>query len=389
VRHPTHKRLQHADQTIDAVGDAAAIGVAAIMIGATEPAFLSAADRQVNHLLNVAPRFWNGAISHREEVPELWADFVYMVPPVLAYYAKATNNASILAEAVRQCGLYRDVLRDNTTAPYAGLWEHIVGPNSPEHGLWSTGNGWAASGMARVLGTVVAWPGLENKDALAKDVSGVVKEILDGAMAVDRDDGLLRNYLNDSSWFGEVTGTAALAAAAYRVAVLAPDIFGRKYVAWADESRAAIVAHTGANGILAPAVNPLNWLDRTPAMKGSPEGQAIAVVMYAAYRDCVCAGVCEASTAPATSSVAVPSSTITSSSSLTGDGGTSSGSVPSATSTAISASLSGTALSAGTATATSSSVADNSTTMTASVPGTSVTSSSSSPIKVLSTSVEV
>lgn len=60
------------------------------MIGQSEPAYMAASDRQADHLLNVVPRFWNGAISQREDVAELWSDFMYMAPPFLAYYAVAT-----------------------------------------------------------------------------------------------------------------------------------------------------------------------------------------------------------------------------------------------------------------------------------------------------------
>lgn len=40
---------------------------------------------------------------------------------------------------------------------------------------------------------------------------------------------------------------------------------------------------TGADGIVAPAVNPLGWGDTTPDTSGSPEGQAFAVLLHAAY----------------------------------------------------------------------------------------------------------
>jgi len=106
------------------------------------------------------------------------------------------------------------------------------------------------------------------------------------------DDGLLHNYLNDAGWFGEISGTALLSAAAYRMAVNDLGMFPQKYIAWADMNRAALAQHHGSNGIFSPAINPLDWHDRTPLTSGSPEGQAFAVYLYAAYRDCLGAGVC-------------------------------------------------------------------------------------------------
>ena len=80
---------------------------------------------------------------------------MYMAPPFLAYYAADTDNEDLLREVVRQCGLYREVLQLNTGSSYDGLWRHIIGPEAQDTGLWSTGNAWAAAGMARVLATVV------------------------------------------------------------------------------------------------------------------------------------------------------------------------------------------------------------------------------------------
>ncbi|KAI5861900.1 hypothetical protein GGS23DRAFT_611022 [Durotheca rogersii] len=286
-------------------GDAAALGVPAILIGQTEPAYLAAAGRQVRHLLDAVPRWPNGAISHRETVAELWADFVYMAPPTLAYWAVQTRDPDLLAAAVEQCLLYGDVLgvgrstaagegRDaaggNATD---GLWRHIVGPQSEDLGLWSTGNAWAAAGMSRVLATA-AGSGLglgggaaAADDLLLRRLRDSIRGILDAAMRLDAaepGEPLLRNYLDDATWFGELAGTTLLAATAYRMARLAPAEFGARYVRWADAKRRAAEARVDARGLLAPVVNPLDWRDRTPRSE-SPEAQSFAVLMFAAHRD--------------------------------------------------------------------------------------------------------
>lgn len=56
---------------VGAIGDPASLGVSALLIGKTDPAFLAAAERQKNYLFQ-APKWANGAISHRVEVAELW-----------------------------------------------------------------------------------------------------------------------------------------------------------------------------------------------------------------------------------------------------------------------------------------------------------------------------
>jgi rhamnogalacturonyl hydrolase YesR len=112
-------------------------------------------------VVNIAPRAWNGAISQRDNTPELWADFMYMAPPFLAYYAVATKNESLLRMTIAQCGLYRQILQANMSntnqSEFQGVWEHIIGPNDYQPGLWSTGNGWAAAGMTRVLAATLKW----------------------------------------------------------------------------------------------------------------------------------------------------------------------------------------------------------------------------------------
>lgn len=268
--------------------------MSAILIGQTQPEYLAAAGRQVEHLLTTVPRWPNGAISHREDVAELWADSVYMAPPLLAYWGVQTDNASVLAAALEQGALYGDALGvpvDGAAAAAgtAGLWRHIAGPQSADPGLWSTGNAWAAAGLARVLATA-------QRSRLAGDAAvqrsaararAAARAILEGARAADAAEPaepLLRNYINDTTWFGELSGTTLLAAAAYRLARLAPAEFGPPYTAWADTKRAEVLRRIGPDGLLAPVINPLNWGDRTPGTE-SPEAQSFAVLLFAAHRD--------------------------------------------------------------------------------------------------------
>lgn len=204
---------------------------------------------------------------------------VYMVPPFLAYHGVATSDIGLLKESARQCKLYHDVL-----AQQSGPWLHI---DSLDLALWSTGNGWAAAGMSRVLATMRKSPYNSQTTTEQSQLSGMIKNILDGSIAMDKDgSGLLRNYLNDTTWWGEISGTAILAATALRMAKLEPNNFGNKYVDWAAQKKEAVdkKINTG-NGIVSPAINPLDWHDRGQYTKGSPEGQSFVVLMYAAWAD--------------------------------------------------------------------------------------------------------
>lgn len=282
------RKLTKQTPYLGAAGDPASLGTSAILIGQTDNDFLEAADRQVQHLLNDVPRWSNGAISHRESVAELWADFVYMAPPLLAYWAVQTSDADLLSEAVQQCLLYRDVLAvaEDSGESAAGLWHHIIGPENQDLGIWSTGNAWAAAGMTRVLATALRAPSGLGDSADKEGLKSAIRAILDGAVRLDDaepDEPLLRNYLDDPSWFGELSGTSLLAATAYRMAVLEPDEFG-SYASWADAKRHEVTDRIGSDGLLYPVINPLNWSDRTPAGE-SPEAQSFAVLLFAAYRE--------------------------------------------------------------------------------------------------------
>ena len=223
-----------------------------------------------------------------------------MAPPFLAYYAADKSDASLLSQVVQLCNQYRQVLRANITGPSEGTWEHIIGPQSQDTGLWSTGNGWAAAGMARVLAVVMKSP-IAAKQTWRYKAQGqlrnYIREIIDGAMASPQSNDLLRNYLNDVTdghGFGETSGTSLLAAVTYRMAVLYPNVFGSSYIQWADAVRKTLGNghHISSNGTVYPAVNPLNWYDTKPYTAGSPEGNNFVVLMYAAWRDCVQAGIC-------------------------------------------------------------------------------------------------
>lgn len=120
----------------------------------------------------------------------LWSDFIYMVPPTLAYQAVATNNQDLLRTAVEQIGLYRDVLQDKP----AGLWKHIAGSRT-DAGTWSTGNGWTTNGISRVLATVKHWPTSAGWTTETQDLVQWAREIIDGAISVGpvAGTGLFRN----------------------------------------------------------------------------------------------------------------------------------------------------------------------------------------------------
>lgn len=293
------------------VADPCSLGVFAIMAAQVEKwtndglsgrPYMTAYERQERFIMTEAPRYEiNGAISHRLEVAELWSDAIFMFPPFLAYGGTIDQGTSgtgffLIKHALQQIESYRDVLMIEE-GETKGAWKHIVGPSEmADTGAWSTGNGWAAYGIARVRATLVGWEkGANLLHKEMRELDGWMAEIIDAAIRTDdHESGLLRNYLGDETWFGETAGTALLAASAYRLAVfLEPGEQRKKYAAWAATKREAVWAHIDAEGVAKPAVNSLKHLQREPHDGPNPEGQSFLLLLAAAWRDCVQAVVCE------------------------------------------------------------------------------------------------
>lgn len=289
------------------VSDPASLGVYPILAAADSEKtqqgneYKQAVDRQASYLTTVAPRYANGATSHRATVAELWSDAIFMFPPFLAYHAiyssrSPSATAGKLQQTVEQIKLYRDVLII-TEGANRGAWRHIVGPSEmADPGAWSTGNGWAAYGMVRVRATLAGWS--QGTARLQREIASLdswVAEIIDAAIRTDdHESGLLRNYLGDDTWFGEMAGTALVAAAAYRLAsFLGTDSVRRgSYITWADKKRDAVFAHVDTDGVAKPAVNSLKHAQREPLNGPNPEGESFLLLLAAAWRDCVCNGIC-------------------------------------------------------------------------------------------------
>jgi rhamnogalacturonyl hydrolase YesR len=100
-----------------------------------------------------------------------------MVPPFLAYYGTITRNRTLLSASYDQVKLYRNYLHDGSAN---NLWKHVLQGEGEDEGHWSTGNGWAAMGMLRVLGTISNSEYGNTLKNEQKDLGKWIGEILDG-----------------------------------------------------------------------------------------------------------------------------------------------------------------------------------------------------------------
>ncbi|KAI0091904.1 Six-hairpin glycosidase [Irpex rosettiformis] len=269
-----------------AVGDPASLGVSILLANWTRSnlsdlSFAQDARQQLTYLTDIAPRTDDGAISHRNDQVQLWADFVYMAPPFIAYYGAlegGSTEAKLLQEAYDQCRLYRNYLRDPTT----GLWNHIVLGNGTDFRLWGTGNAWAAAGMLRVLETLRHSDQSFSFAAQQADLVLWIHEILVASWQYQQANGTLLNVINDPTTFPDSSSTALLAAVTYRLATRTGNY---TLIPNANSALTVIRNSVDENGWLLNTVDPETF--NTPSLPGqfSPEGQAFVLLLHAAWRD--------------------------------------------------------------------------------------------------------
>ncbi|KAG8887993.1 hypothetical protein FRB98_008591 [Tulasnella sp. 332] len=265
-------------------GDPASLGVAVLVANWTNApyaAYAQAAEQQLGLLLAGTPRVETGlaagAISHRTDSVALWSDFIYMVPPFLAYYGAVTNNISLIHEAYNQISLYRDALLSTNVS----LWEHIYCPgpydatvnNFNDTGHWGTGNGWVAAGMLRVLATMKNSPwSISDFQTQEEDLSNWITEVHTGMSAVLPPSGIFGNFVDVADDavvttfegavnFPDASGTALFASTVYRHLTLNNPPNYENITASAEIARNALygnngTAHFDMDGWLFPVVDP-------------------------------------------------------------------------------------------------------------------------------------
>ncbi|KAH8832659.1 glycoside hydrolase family 105 protein [Flagelloscypha sp. PMI_526] len=261
------------------------------LVGQSGGAYGQAVTNQINYLYSSSvPKSSDGAISHRQNALQYWSDFVYMVPPTLAYYGIVTKNSSWLGEAYKQVRLYRDALKDSNQQ---NLWKHITGnadgDTVTDSGHWTTGNGWAAMGMLRVYATMKHSDYSRDFGDEQDDLNSWVKEILDGMYGHLDKGNIFANYPErkiGSGNFYDAAGTTLIAASTYRFALLAENY---DHVRSAENIRKTISTQSGnswshfdSNGWLTPVVNPDSFSQEG---NKSPEGQAFVLMMNQAWKE--------------------------------------------------------------------------------------------------------
>ena len=218
-------------------------------------------NKWVNEL---APRNSEGTMYHNTPKPEFWVDSFYMLPPYLA-------AAGQFEEALRQInGLWKALF-----LPEKNLLAHIYDDEEKtfkREDVWGVGNGWAISGMTRVLARLPQSMETERKQLIEK-----IKTILDAILALQREDGLFHDVLDDPASFVDTNVAQMTAYTIYRG--VEDGWLDASYLTQADRIREAAYKKVSEYGVVQEVCGAPNFDHSGSAV----EGQAFFVLMEAAY----------------------------------------------------------------------------------------------------------
>jgi rhamnogalacturonyl hydrolase YesR len=217
----------------------------------------------LDFILKKTPRAADGVCYHVAASPEMWSDSFYTTPPFLA----ATGHFD---DALLQI----DGLRKRLWSPAKKLLSHIWDDGRRafrDQAFWGVGNGWAAAGITRVIASLPA-----DRAADRARVSAILRELLDGCLALQRPDGLFHNVLDRPDSFVETNLAQMLAFSIYTG--VTGGWLPASYVPAADRMRAAARAKVDSYGF----VQGVCGAPRFDKAGVAAEGQAFFLMMEAA-----------------------------------------------------------------------------------------------------------
>jgi unsaturated rhamnogalacturonyl hydrolase len=222
-----------------------------------------AADGLLDWIRNKAPRNADGVLYHVFGAPEMWSDGLNCAPPFLA--AMGFHD-----EALTQIEGYRQRLWNPEKKLLAHIWDD--GKRQFKDGnFWGGGNGWAVAGLAR---TIRSLPGERAKDRTK--LADFCREIVDGCLAHQREDGLFHDVVDQPATFVETNLAQMLAYAVFSGVV--EGWLPRSYLELAGRMRAAARGKMDAFGYVQGVCGAPRF-DRSGT---STEGQAFCILMEAA-----------------------------------------------------------------------------------------------------------
>jgi unsaturated rhamnogalacturonyl hydrolase len=254
-----------------ALADAASPGEAVLWAARKtgDPILQEGFNKLLNYILNKAPRTEDGILYHFTNIPQIWSDILYMLPPFLA-------AAGEYKEAIRQIDGVRLCLWDEEKRLFSHMWD-CEKQIFPRKDFWGVGNGWSAAGLTRVIRSLP-----ETMTSEKQKLTGYLQDLIDGCLTYLRDDGLFHNVVDNPESFIETNLSQMLAYSIYR-GIKGGWIDG-SYKEKADKMRAA--AHLKVDELgLVQGVCGAPEFDH-PGV--AAEGQVFFILMETAHKDLLC-----------------------------------------------------------------------------------------------------
>jgi rhamnogalacturonyl hydrolase YesR len=220
-------------------------------------------DALLEWALKKAPRNEKGIVYHLDNVPQMWSDSTYMLPPFLA-------AAGYFDEALINLYGYWDIFFDESKNLFRHIWDDSA-KNFKREACWGGGNGWTLAAIARIYGLLPEERGTD-KGKLA----AMGKTLIDGVLAHVRPDFLFHDVIDDPASFVETNLSQMLAYTIYRA--VHSKWLDKSYLETAEKLYAAAVKKIDAYGLVQDCCGAPSF-DKAGV---APEGQAFYLLMEAA-----------------------------------------------------------------------------------------------------------
>ncbi|MEZ5071926.1 MAG: glycoside hydrolase family 88 protein [Bacteroidales bacterium] len=221
-------------------------------------------DRLLTYVLEKAPRTREGIYYHFTNIPQIWSDINYMLPPFLAC-------AGEHREAVRQIEGFKACLWDDEKHLLSHMWD-CEKNEFPRKDFWGVGNGWTAAGLSRVI--------LSLPDSMKEEKEKLIryqKELIDGCLAHQRPDGFFHDVIDDPETFVETNLGQMLAYSIYKG--MKGGWIDPSYKPFADKMRSAAHSKVDEFGLVHGVCGSPDFMHSGTAT----EGQAFFILMETAY----------------------------------------------------------------------------------------------------------
>lgn len=251
----------------NAVTDPAANGEAVLFAAKVtgDLKLAAAAEKMSDWLLNKAPKNKDGILYHYMDKKQIWVDTFYMAPPFLA-------AAGYYDEAIKQIEGFRKILWNADEKMYSHIWDDDKN-DFDRKDFWGVGNGWAAAGITRVIGVLP-----DDKVSDKRRLIGYLKEIIDGCLNYQREDGLFNNIVNEPDTFIETNLAQMLSYSIYRG--ISEGWLDMEYLKYADKMREAVYQKVDEFGLVQDVCGAPSF--KKPGV--ATEGQAFFILMEVAAR---------------------------------------------------------------------------------------------------------